>query len=964
MIHANRIVTVGEQESIIDRPIILYRGDREVEIEFTLVGNEFMFSEEGNVIKSVNASHGQLVLNTPSGEHMFSELAECHEGKVVFIVTKEMIDEFVEVGFYSFQIRLYDSAEMKSRVTIPPVMNGFDIRNPIAAEDEVNIVDQGLVDYARVFKDQSNEELHTFDWTGAYNKTEWTHHDVITENKLNKIEDALYSINADTKELGVDILNTLDQVKTDADKYVKEHIADVETDIEEFERNLNTDVQKFKIDTNAAMTAHKNEFDKQSADILEEVQVMRDLLYVSCKSLKCIPNSEEAAVDNYSKITEALKSGVKLIVDDVYYIQGNATPEIINNDISLMGNNSNSCLIILSGQLFECNNNITIDNLRIEAPNKAIYFIRIVEPKKQSISITNSYFTGNIRILGTAIPDDFNYTTNPTCIQSVVIANNTFERIWYGGGNATVFLISDTPIDTTIIENNKVRNFGFVFYNNGITNGSANGTYVFENTKKVYIRNNIVRNDDDFCPTDLGLLPATYFCFSLLECMHCECIGNVFEGFHIFDTDVTCVYDNYFSVITLIYENNLWKNNVNFTPDLQYIDLMKSKMGSSDKLPSTRLYKNNTYVVEKEYADKFGKDRYLLKKEINTYQSPMDEVILKNNIIDVYILSDNRSKNIINYTCDGNTIKCYTSEIDTNTQSLVSSTQQMCDAGGAVVRYTNNTIIIQNPPLHRTDASAKSSAIITNYTGDGTNVNIVFSNNHIETYEHRGFIRDERSEEEMINKPLKFKITMVNNTFIVKSKAQMLYELLPQSTFDLTAFNNSMNVTLEHQNGYLYLFSNKHTGMLPVLNDFTIQLDGFTNQNQWIRTIRLDRSLNGTYHVFCKVKRHNDTAYEEFDFNCKVGNNGTYNTVTGNLLPVSQATDYSEQTYILDGTGRNYSNCYIHRDNFFTTKADGLAMTNINISNTTSNKEIMLHSIPPKYENEKITITIRIVKIS
>ena len=44
MIHTNRIVTVGKQECIIDRPIVLYRGDREVEIEFTLVGNEFTFS--------------------------------------------------------------------------------------------------------------------------------------------------------------------------------------------------------------------------------------------------------------------------------------------------------------------------------------------------------------------------------------------------------------------------------------------------------------------------------------------------------------------------------------------------------------------------------------------------------------------------------------------------------------------------------------------------------------------------------------------------------------------------------------------------------------------------------------------------------------------------------------------------------------------------------------------------------
>jgi len=264
-------VTVGEQECIIDRPIVLYRGDREVEIEFTLVGNEFMFSEEGNVIKSVNASHGQLVLNTPSGENMFSELAECHEGKVVFVVTKEMIDEFIEMGFYSFQIRLYDSAEMKSRVTIPPVMTGFDIRNPIAAEDETNLVDQGLVDYSRIFKDQSNEELPTFDWQGNYNKTEWAHHDVITENKMNKIEDALYSINADAKKFDVEMRNTLNQVTKDADEYIKEHIAEVEQDVEEFERNINTGVEMFKTDTNAAMTAYKNEVNEKLEDMENEI---------------------------------------------------------------------------------------------------------------------------------------------------------------------------------------------------------------------------------------------------------------------------------------------------------------------------------------------------------------------------------------------------------------------------------------------------------------------------------------------------------------------------------------------------------------------------------------------------------------------------------------------------------------------------------------------------------------------
>ena len=322
MIHANRIVTVGEQECIIDRPIVLYRGDREVEIEFTLVGNEFMFSEEGNVIKSVNASHGQLVLNTPSGEHMFSELAECHEGKVVFVVTKEMIDEFIEMGFYSFQIRLYDSAEMKSRVTIPPVMNGFDIRNPIAAEDETNVVDQGIVDYARIFKDQSNEELPTFDWTGAYNKTEWVHHNVITENKMNKIEDALYSINANIKESDVVMLNALDNVKKDADAYVKEHMAEVEADVDEFERNLNTDVQQFKIDVNAAMTAHKNEVSE-------------------------VINTCRVYVKNYQSIQHAIDYAVSLKKDKIT-LPYNAT-------------SLSNVIIDLCGEVYEINNFLNLN---------------------------------------------------------------------------------------------------------------------------------------------------------------------------------------------------------------------------------------------------------------------------------------------------------------------------------------------------------------------------------------------------------------------------------------------------------------------------------------------------------------------------------------------------------------------------------------------------------------------------
>ena len=248
MIHTIRTVAVGDQESKIDSPIILYRGDREVEVEFTINGSKFTFTNGGNVIKSTNATHGQLVINTPTGENMFSEVTECHDGKVVFVITKEMIDELIEVGFYSFQIRLFDESQV-SRVTIPPVLKGIDIRNPIAAEDETNVVDIGLVDYAVVVKDEF-EDLSTFLPDGNYNKTEWESKDVISGAKLNKIEDALYNINSNMEASDLTLLNRVEHINQNVHAKINKLGNELESEVEEFECEMNKNFEIFKIDAN------------------------------------------------------------------------------------------------------------------------------------------------------------------------------------------------------------------------------------------------------------------------------------------------------------------------------------------------------------------------------------------------------------------------------------------------------------------------------------------------------------------------------------------------------------------------------------------------------------------------------------------------------------------------------------------------------------------------------------------
>ena len=143
MIFTNRTVTVKGGASSINKPVILYRGDREVEIRFTLKEEApFMFSKEtgSNIIEKAEAAYGQLVIKTPNDlPAIFSEVAPTSEGKIVFKITGEMIDEITEVGNYSFQIRLFNES-MNSRVTLPEVNGGIEIREPIASEDTASTV--------------------------------------------------------------------------------------------------------------------------------------------------------------------------------------------------------------------------------------------------------------------------------------------------------------------------------------------------------------------------------------------------------------------------------------------------------------------------------------------------------------------------------------------------------------------------------------------------------------------------------------------------------------------------------------------------------------------------------------------------------------------------------------------------------------------------------------------------------
>ena len=225
MIYIDRTIIILNNEATIEQPIVLYKGDKNVQLLFQLKDNYLKY-------KSMENAYGQLIIKRKTASPIFSEVARLSSNKVTFVVTEEMIDELNEVGEYEFQIRLF-SQDKTSRATLPPVANGIMIREPILEEEVPNEVGVATVNEVEVVAEDT--ELEVFDENGDYIKTEWKHKDIITDVKLNKIEEAIYEINEKEVDLtDYALKKDVPSIKGLAtETYVQEQIAQAELGGEE-----------------------------------------------------------------------------------------------------------------------------------------------------------------------------------------------------------------------------------------------------------------------------------------------------------------------------------------------------------------------------------------------------------------------------------------------------------------------------------------------------------------------------------------------------------------------------------------------------------------------------------------------------------------------------------------------------------------------------------------------------------
>ena len=185
MLYARVVLWVKKDEVISDSKVIVYRGDKNVDIEFTLKSVDYVLTE---------SAFAQLILTRPYATSVFSEIFKIGDNKVIVRITGDMIDELNEKESYAIQIRLFDS-ERVARVTLPPCYDVIGVREPIAVEQTDG--DEALVNLAEVnyaLTGRNSEQIGDVFTDGVYNKTIWYDGDLITDGRLNKVEDALHFI--------------------------------------------------------------------------------------------------------------------------------------------------------------------------------------------------------------------------------------------------------------------------------------------------------------------------------------------------------------------------------------------------------------------------------------------------------------------------------------------------------------------------------------------------------------------------------------------------------------------------------------------------------------------------------------------------------------------------------------------------------------------------------------------------
>jgi hypothetical protein len=176
-------IIINKQKSILNRQLSIFQHDKGIDIYFKLMDTDYLDLSSNYLLSDI-------VLVSPLKKQIKSDIVPIIDNKILFTINNEIMNQIDEIGNYHVHIRIYD--DKGGRIKLPYFI--MSVEECEVDDDDLSYgtVDGTAIDNTKVAK--YGKELKTFNDDGSYNRTVWISGDVITDSKLNKLEQATSEI--------------------------------------------------------------------------------------------------------------------------------------------------------------------------------------------------------------------------------------------------------------------------------------------------------------------------------------------------------------------------------------------------------------------------------------------------------------------------------------------------------------------------------------------------------------------------------------------------------------------------------------------------------------------------------------------------------------------------------------------------------------------------------------------------
>lgn len=180
-------LTVSKNTAKLDEEIFLYKNDRNIKLLIEIVDNKYRYKSDdlSNLLVKYKASYAQVKWYKNAEVKKEFPIQATDDGKVVFVIEGQLIDEDTELGDYDLQLRLLNESQESIR-SLPIIKGAVHILKPLFEEGDIATVNSAVADVSMLSLDGA--PIDTYNSDGTYNQTNWGNGDVISSAKLNKLE--------------------------------------------------------------------------------------------------------------------------------------------------------------------------------------------------------------------------------------------------------------------------------------------------------------------------------------------------------------------------------------------------------------------------------------------------------------------------------------------------------------------------------------------------------------------------------------------------------------------------------------------------------------------------------------------------------------------------------------------------------------------------------------------------------